>query len=611
MINITGNFDPAVLPTSTGLNTQILIRLRSDLPESPRRNLNLSLAIDRSGSMAGSPLHHALKAAESIVEQLAANDTFSIVTYDDAVATVIPPQSVTDKAALKTAIRRVRAGGLTNLSGGWLKGCEHVKTNLDPQRINRVLLLTDGHANMGITNPTVLATTSAQKAEEGTTTTTLGFGQGFNEDLLIAMARAANGNFYFIQSTDEASEVFGIELDSLRAVVGQNLTVAIELAPGISLVDTLSLAQVSQNDAGATVLTLGDLYEGEDKLLGLSLNITNAPIGRLAVMKLHYTADIIQNGSIEHVAGTTEIFATVGTIEESASSAASDVILELSHLTIAKAKEIALTLAEQGNRQAAEQTLRTVIKQLHDRGLNENFEIAEEIEQLEYFATRIAQGGLGNSGRKELLDQSYQVLSRNRSDLSGRGTTAGDEVAALPTTNEVGTAIELQCVREGGKLRIKVVSAGFDPTKNIQFPRAIRAEGARYTVEGLELADGGFYRVQGKISRLTKAGEVDIFAGGGRSRIVHTGKAAKGAATAADLPTTDTVGDGVLVQCVKDGSKLRARVVADGYEPDWNMRFPRSIREEGMLYVVDEIKTAPDGKSYIACGEVKRFLQPV
>ncbi len=92
---------------------------------------------------------------------------------------------------------------------------------------------------------------------------------------------------------------------------------------------------------------------------------------------------------------------------------------------------------------------------------------------------------------------------------------------------------------------------------------------------------------------------------------MSTGIASKGPASATDLSATDTVGDGILVQCVKDGSKLRARVVSDAYEPDWNMRFPRSIREEGMLYVVDEIKTGPDGKSYIACGEIKRFVQPV
>jgi len=176
--------------------------------------------------------------------------------------------------------------------------------------------------------------------------------------------------------------------------------------------------------------------------------------------------------------------------------------------------------------------------------------------------------------------------------------------------NDVGTGIELTCIRSGGKLRIKVVSEGYDNGKNVQFPRAIRAEGARYRVQGLELSnDGTFYRVQGKINRLTKPGEVDIFVTGGSTRAKSSGKASKAPPTAADLPTTDVIGDGVLVQCVKDGSKLRARVVADGYESDWNMRFPRSVREEGMIYVVDEIKTAPDGKSYIACGEIKRFLQ--
>lgn len=608
MIKTSYDFEQAILPTGASLKTNLLLRFRADTPESPRRNLNLSLVIDRSGSMAGSSLHHALKAAESVVEQLEPEDILSVVVYDDAVDTVVPPQPVTDKTALKNSLRKVRAGGITNLSGGWLKGCQYVKTHLDPQKINRVLLLTDGHANMGIQDPKVLTATSKQKAEEGVMTTTLGFAQGFNEDLLIGMARAAKGNFYFIQSIDEATEVFSIELDSLRAVVGQNLVVTLELAEGVSLVDTLSLAQVS-ND-GATILTLGELYEGEDKLLGLSLAIASAPVGDLPIMKLHYSADVVQNELIQSISGTAEVIAKVGTIEESALAASSNIILELSRLTIAKAKENALTLAELGQHTEAEQTLRSLIQDLQAKGLNENFEIAEEIEQLEYFAGRIAQKSLGNAGRKELLDQSYQMLTRNRSDLSGRGVTAGDQVSAMPLVSEVGSGVELYCVREGGKLRAKVLSDGYDKSKNIQFPRAIRAEGARYVVEGLELSkDGTFYRVQGQISRFAKPGEADIFLAPQRSRATST-KASKSPASAADLPTTDSVGDGVLVQCIKEGSKLRARVVSDGYEPDWNMRFPRSVREDGMLYVVDEIKTAPDGKSYIASGEIKRFVQP-
>ncbi|MEH1974209.1 MAG: VWA domain-containing protein [Nostoc sp.] len=611
MIKTSYEFDQSILPAGSSLKTNILLRFRADIAESPRRNLNLSLVIDRSGSMAGAPLHHALKAAESVVDQLEPDDILSVVVYDDEVDSVVPPQAVTNKSALKNSIRKVRAGGITNLSGGWLKGCEHVKTRLDPQKINRVLLLTDGHANMGIQDPKVLTATSGQKAEEGITTTTLGFAQGFNEDLLIGMARAATGNFYFIQSVDEATEVFSIELDSLRAVVGQNLKVTLELADGVSLVDTLSLAKVSQNDAGQAVLTLGELYEGEDKLLGLSLLISSAQVGDLPVMKLHYSADVVQNDLIQSVSGIVDVVAKVGTVEEAAFASTSHIILELSRLTIAKAKETGLNLAEHGKHQEAEQILRALVKDLRDKGLNENFEIAEEIDQLEYFAGRIAQKALGNAGRKEMRDQTYQTMTRNRSDLVGRGVTTGDEVYAMPIVNQVGSGVELYCVREGGKLRVKVVSEGYDSTKNVQFPRAIRAEGARYVVEGLELSsDATFYRVRGNITRFAQPGEADIFVAPKQSNFTNTGKASKGPASAADLPTADSVGDSILVQCVKDGSKLRARVVSDGYEPDWNMRFPRSVREEGMLYVVDEVKTAPDGKSYIACGEIKRFVQP-
>lgn len=611
MIKTSYDFEPAILPMGGSLKTNILLRFRADTPVSARRNLNLSLVIDRSGSMAGASLHHALKAAESVVDQLEPNDTLSVVVYDDAVDTPVAPQPVTDKAVLKTAIRKVRAGGITNLSGGWLKGCEYVKTHLDPQKINRVLLLTDGHANMGIQDPNILTTTSGQKAEEGVSTTTLGFGQGFNEDLLIGMARAAKGNFYFIQSIDEASEVFSIELDTLRAVVGQNLVLTLELANGVSLIDTLSLAKVSQNDAGLIVLTLGELYEGEDKLLGLSLAIANAQANELPVMKLHYSADVVQDGCIQSVSGTTEVIAKTGTVESAAVAASSNIIFELSRLTIAKAKETALTLAEHGEHQEGEQILRALVQDLRAKGLDENFEIAEEIDQLEYFAGRIALKALGNAGRKELRDQTYQTLARNRSDLVGRGVAAGNEVSAMPIVTEVDKGVEVYCVREGGKLRVKATSQGYDATKNIQFPRAIRAEGARYVVEELELSsDSSFYRVRGQIARFVKPGEADSFVASSQSRSVITGKASKAPASATDLPTTDTVGNGILIQCVKDGNKLRARVVSDAYEPNWNMRFPRSIREEGMLYVVDEIKTAPDGKSYIACGEIKRFVQP-
>lgn len=610
MLKLSYDFQEAILPPGVDLQTNVLLRFRADIPESVRRDLNLSLAIDRSGSMAGSSLQHALKAAEAIVEQLNPTDTLSVVVYDDTVDTPVPPSPVVDKAAFKRAIRAVRAGGITNLSGGWLQSCKYVKDGYDVQKVNRVLLLTDGHANMGICEPKILTTTASQKAEEGIVTSTLGFAQGFNEDLLIGMARAAGGNFYFIQSIDEATDVFTIELNTLRAVVGQNLKVTLELVNGVKLIDTLTLATVERNQTEAPVVTLGELYEGEDKYLGLSLTVPRTPVGDLTVLKLHYSADLVQNGALQQVSGTAEVVAKFGTVEEAAMAASSHVMLELSRLMIAKAKDNALALAEQGKASEAGQLLQTLIQDLQTQGLNENFEIAEEIEQLNYFASRLTQGALGNEGRKEMRDQSYQSLARTRHDLLARGVAAGDEIYTMPTVSDAGAGVELQCIREGGKLRIKVVSEGYDSSKNVQFPRGIRAEGARYIVEGLELSQNeSFYRVKGQIARLTQPGAVDRFSTPTGARATKTAKPSKGPASAADLPTTDVVGDGILVQCVKDGSKLRARVVADAYEPDWNMRFPRSIREEGMLYVVEEIKVGPDGKSYIACGEIKRFVQ--
>jgi Ca-activated chloride channel family protein len=610
MLKVSYDFEPSVLTVNSSLKADILLRFRAVIPESPRRDLNLSLVIDRSGSMAGNALFHALKAAESVVEQLSATDILSVVVYDDHVNTVIPPQPVLEQTALTQAIRQVTVGGLTNLSGGWLQGCEYVKTGLDSQKINRVLLLTDGHANVGIRDPQILTTTAQQKAEEGIVTTTLGFAQGFNEDLLIGMARASRGNFYFIQSIDEAAEVFTIELDSLRAVVGQNLQVILELAEGVTLTDTLSLTHVEENEQGQILLSLGEIYEGEDKLLGLSLHLAANQLGEMPIMRLHYQADVVQNNLIQKVTGTTEVVAQVSTVEEAALATSSETILAISRLKIAKAKENALSLAEQGKHEQGEQILRSLIEELCDRGLNEHFEIAEEIDQLDYFASRIAQKALGNAGRKELRDQTYQTMSRNRDDLVARGVTAGDEVSAMPVVTEVGEGIELICVRERGKLRIKVLSQGYDPQKNVQFPRAIRAEGARYVAEGLELSkDSSFYRVTGNISRFAKPGEPDIFLPRRDQGAVTSRKPSKAPLQAVDLPTTDTVGDGILVQCVKEKSKLRARVVSDGYEPNWNMRFPRSLREEGMFFVVDEVRTGPDGKSYIACGDIKRFVQ--
>jgi Ca-activated chloride channel homolog len=610
MIKSDFSFAQNILPIGTSGITDVLLRFKSDTPTAPRRRLNLSLVIDRSGSMAGGPLSHALKAAQAVIDSLEPTDIVSVVSFDDEVITVVPPQLVVDRSLIKEKIKAIRAGGITNLCGGWLEGCKHVKTHFDSQMINRVLLLTDGHANSGITDLNILTKTASQKLEEGIITTTLGFGDGFQEDLLVGMARAAKGNFYFIQNINDAVQVFAVELDTMKSVVAQNLTVQLELMNGASLKETLSLAAIEKKN-GVESIVLGDLLNGEDKLLGLTLNLPElTKSGQHEFVKVTFSADVIVDDVIKSQSGSMVVAAQAGTIEEAVAAPTTGVQFQLARVKIAKAKNMALDLSDQSKFDEAERILRDLMVNIKLQGLHENYEIAEELEQLEYFAARLGNRNVSNNTRKELRDQAFQGLNRNRADLTGRGTEMSDEVVKLTIVSDVTDGIELECIRESGKLRVKVSSGNYDLDKNVQFPRAIRAEGVHYVVSELETSgDGTFYRVKGNISRLLRPGEVDTLAAPVRSSSSRATKASSAPATAADLEVTSDVGDGILVQCVKDGSKLRARVVSDKFESTWNMRFPRSIREEGMLYVAEDVITAPDGKSYIACGKIKRFEQ--
>lgn len=609
---------PSALPVGHPATVDLLITLRPEPPTGPRpprRPLNLSLVIDRSGSMAGLPLKQALKAAEALVGRLSPDDVLSLVVYDDVVDTILPPAKVSNKQAIYDVLRRVHAGGTTNLSGGWLKGCEHVLAQRGADMIHRVLLLTDGLANVGVTDPNVLIATARQKAEAGVVTTTLGFGTNFNEDLLIGMAQASGGNFYFIQTPDEAEEVFRIEAESLASVVAQNLALTIVPVPGSGVqIHSLYSNYRAEIQSGATALSLGDLYENEDKLLALELAIpaqTDTSSG-LPLLTVSYRYDAVADGSIQPFSSAEPLIVSVSVVSvEDAMAAvpATDVILQISRIRIAKAKDTAIELADNGDNAKAAQTLRQISADLRKLGLDEQFEIAEEIAQLEHFAEQLERRQFNNASRKEMRDQSYQARMRSRADLSQRGT-AGGSAADLDATSTADGGVELVCSREGGKLRIHVTSDGYDHTLNIQFPRNIREEGIHYVVDSLELsANGTFYRTIGTIRRLDLPGQEyhRRSRSTGYSGPLQASKVS--ARTAADLETTTSADGCVLVQCVREGSKLRARVVSDGYDPNYNMRFPRDIREEGILYVVDQVITGAGGGSYIACGKIRRLIQ--
>ncbi|NER98407.1 MAG: VWA domain-containing protein, partial [Symploca sp. SIO1B1] len=359
-MQVSYSVSQAPIAVNQATSLDIVLSFKGEQPKQAKSRvpLNLSLVLDRSGSMGGQPLRYAIQAARKLVEYLTPEDFLSVVIYDDEPETIVPSQPVVDRASIQKQIGKIRAGGLTNLSGGWLMGCARVLEQQSAERVNRVLLLTDGQANLGTTKPNVLMKTAQDWAEKGIVTTTLGFGRSFNEDLLIGMANAAGGNFYYIQTPEEAEDVFAIELQSLVSVVAQNLTVTLQPEASVEIPRILNNYN-SQKQGNNLEVFLGDVYQIEPKPLALELALPAfANLGEQKLVTVTYKYQTVVADKITQFSDQVPITITVGSPEE-ANEAAPDVKVQeqTSKLRIAQLKDEAIALADQGNYQTAAENL--------------------------------------------------------------------------------------------------------------------------------------------------------------------------------------------------------------------------------------------------------------
>lgn len=266
-----------------GLTGCPLERLKSRTP------INVAIVIDKSGSMGGEKIRKAREAAILALHRLNAEDIVSVVVYDTEVQVLVPATKMTRRDDIIRTIRQIGAGGSTALYAGVETGAQEVKKFQSPDRVNRIVLLSDGLANVGPQSSEALGKLGVRLAEKGISVTTIGLGLGYNEDLMSRLAYKSDGGHYFAEAADELASVFDHEFDRALSVVAQQ--VRLEIICGENLRPVRVLGREGTIKGRTVTLDMNHIYGEHEKYALVEVEIPGTEAVRpreLACVRLSY-----------------------------------------------------------------------------------------------------------------------------------------------------------------------------------------------------------------------------------------------------------------------------------------------------------------------------------
>jgi len=282
-MNLILNFHPEheYFPVSPNAHFHLLLELNAPLAKDYKRNtpLNLAFVLDSSGSMAGSKIEYVKQAVIFALKQLTADDAASLTTFNSSVYTIFPGSRVVNSRELIQEVFKIGATGMTNLSGGLLQGYQELDRFFSDKAINRVILLTDGLANVGITNHQELAEIAAKNSAQNKTLTCLGVGVDFDENLLMTLTDAGRGNYYYINTPDRIPAFFEQELNGLSKIAAQNIKLTLNFPDLVFPVRIYDLKAKFHSKTSLTI-DLDELYAGQSQRLLLSIQVENVSVPR-------------------------------------------------------------------------------------------------------------------------------------------------------------------------------------------------------------------------------------------------------------------------------------------------------------------------------------------
>jgi Ca-activated chloride channel family protein len=286
-MDLNAKLDFSVVAVDRGETVNLLLEIAAPGLKGERRRdpARLQVVLDRNGSMSRGQLATALQAIDRLIGRLHADDVFGLVAFDHEVAIPIPSGPVGDGTRIRHALHLLEPHGGTNLGGGLLRGIQECGRTSDGTATTLVLL-SDGHANNGVTDHDQLATFAAGGTKENITTSTIGIGLGYDEDLLEAISRGGSGNSHFAETGDEAGAELAGEVDGLLEQVAQATSLTVRPSDSVSQVRLFNDLSISEIGDGFMV-ELGELVADENRKLLFEIDVPDiATLGPARVCEI-------------------------------------------------------------------------------------------------------------------------------------------------------------------------------------------------------------------------------------------------------------------------------------------------------------------------------------
>ncbi|MFI0447466.1 VWA domain-containing protein [Actinomadura sp. 6N118] len=424
-MRVNAHLDVEIVAHETDDELSLLVEIEAPEPSGERANRpagTFVVVLDRSGSMGGGRLAGAKTALSTVVDRLDPADNFGVVTFDHEVEVVVPVGPLSDKAAVKRAIEGVSSRGSTDLSAGYLRGLQEARAAAGPTGAT-VLVVSDGHANVGITEPGALGSVAAGARDQGVTTSALGYGLGYDEAIMSALAREGLGNELFAEEPDTAAQLIVGEVDNLLDLVAQAASVLIRPSERVRAVRLLNDLPSSAGPNGVRA-ELGGFYAGERRKLLVVLEIPAIPALGLAEVATLEFSWVELPALTEHTV-TVPVHVNVVPGDEAAGRIPDPVVrTEVAYLRTQQAKRRASTYLSQGDTDAAlreigaAQALNSAARAQAPAELADD--LAEEAEALDYLQQEIERGEISRAAKYSSQDSAMKSGNSGQSGYQSR-----------------------------------------------------------------------------------------------------------------------------------------------------------------------------------------------